>query len=233
MCNGHYRQPQVKAQRKDAPPPGRRQPLSEASGEVNVADRQFAPGATRLVASGRLPASIAGMTAFLVQPRPCAVLAISAAFAVSACAGSSADYPSLAIRDAEIAAQQPVVAPPPAPTPTASAQVMARLASLTTEARKAHAMFQGAAPVAARLVRAGAGSPPGTDPRSSAEIALSDLRSLRSETSVPLADLDAMLAEASNAFEPTAEIAAARDDVKAMIDEEDRLLTELRGLLAS
>ena len=158
---------------------------------------------------------------------------VAAFLALTACAGSADDYPSLAIRDVEridyaeigTSDESDVAAP------VASQEVIERVAALRAQALADHANFVEAAPVARRLVRAGAGADPTSTARGSAEVAISDLSSLRSQTAIPLADLDAMLVAASTALEPTAEIAEARDAVARLIAEEDQVLSELRAIL--
>ncbi len=158
--------------------------------------------------------------------------AVCTSLLLGACAAPSGEYPSLAIRDAEIAAQTSAETPDPAPPASVAQAVLERLATLTAQAQESHAIFTGAAPVATRLIRAGAGQSMSADARASAEIALADLLSIRSQTTIPLADLDLMLVEASNAFEPTAEITQARNLVARLVQEEDRVIAEMRDLLA-
>lgn len=146
------------------------------------------------------------------------------------CAAQTGDYPSLAIREAELAAGMavPEVSPPPAP-PRAT---LDRLGPLLAEARAAHAAFNQAAQATRATVSAASGAASGSENWSVAQVALAELRSRRSTAMVALADLDLLFNNASSAGESTAEIAPVRSEVADMLAEEDRLLDSLIGQLA-
>jgi hypothetical protein len=148
---------------------------------------------------------------------------------LSACA-SSGDYPSLAQRPAERAqgtftpdAAEPAPPPPVAP----SANLVARLSELRSQAEAAHAEFVRAAPAAERLASA-AGSR-GSDSWAAAEVALADLDSIRSRVAVALADLDTLWVDSTIEPGPRESIGAARSAVEALVAEEDAMLARLRG----
>jgi hypothetical protein len=155
-------------------------------------------------------------------------------FALAGCATADGDYPSLAIRDAERSANEVVPAPqldPAPPPPVASAALLERVETLRQQAGTAHDRFLSAVPAARRTVSAGAGASRASDAWAGAQVALADLESLRSVTAVPLADLDELLTSQATAFEPAAEVAAARADVIRMVAEEDEILAGLRSRL--
>ena len=153
---------------------------------------------------------------------------------LAACAAGSADYPSLAIRDAErvegsFDPAAPAEAPPPPAPP--SADLLGRLSQLETQAASAHRAFLEAAPGARRAVIAARGATVETNSYADAQIALADLDSHRSRAAVALGDLDLLFAEAALAFAMRAPIAEARGEVAALIAQEDAILAELRGSL--
>lgn len=153
---------------------------------------------------------------------------------LAACAAGSADYPSLAIRDAErvegsFEPAAPAEAPPPPAPP--SADLLGRLSQLQAQASSAHRAFLEAAPGARRAVFAARGAAVESNAYADAQIALADLDSHRSRTAVALGDLDLLFAEATLAFELRAPIAEVRSEVAALIAREDAVLAELRGAI--
>ena len=150
------------------------------------------------------------------------------ALALSACASTGDDYPSLAIRDVERARGQfePVAVEPinvPEVPVNYEGSLDARLTMLVEAARSAHQRFNASAPAARRTV-ASAGR--------ASQVALSDLESIRSDTAIALADLDILHIAASVAAEDRVQIDAARDSVIALVEQEDATLAELRARVA-
>ena len=148
------------------------------------------------------------------------------------CASQPGNYPSLAIRDPELAARNmtaPEPPPPPAPPPRAT---LDRLGPLAAEARAAHAAFANAAETARARVNAANGALSGTENWSVAQVALADLASRRSTAMIALADLDLLYNDAAIAGESVAEIAPVRDEIVALMAEEDRIVAGLAGQLA-
>ena len=154
------------------------------------------------------------------------------ALALSACASTSDRYPSLAIRDAERVEgtfEADVAATPvPAPAPP-SADLLARLAGLRSDAAGAHREFLSLLPQAQRLVAAAGGV--GSDGWASAQVALASLDAARSKAAVPLGDLDVLFVDATIAAELREPIAEARGEVLQLIAEQDAALARLRGRL--
>ncbi len=152
--------------------------------------------------------------------------------ALPACSADTANYPSLARRPAERAASNtPTAAPAPVST-APDAELPARLAALVERARDADARFVSLRDQAERAVAAGSGGAPGSEGWAVASVALASLESARSDAMIALADLDQLYAAARIASSGEwATIAAARDQVTALIGEEDRILAGLRGRL--
>lgn len=152
---------------------------------------------------------------------------------------SVGDYPSLALRDVErTGSMMPVEAEPvpqPAPLPP-SADLMSRLDGLVAMARGANATFAANRPAAERAVAA-AGSVT-SDSWSTAQIALSSLQASRSSAMVALADLDRMYVDARDEAPleetpTTRAIAAARDEVGALVANQDQVIAALAAQLKS
>ena len=156
---------------------------------------------------------------------------------LAACASASGGkYPSLATRPGErvsgTAEPVPVLAPPPATAATGS-----RIAQLRAQARAAHARFGERRASAATLSAAAQGSAVASEAWSVAQVALASLEAARSEAMIALADLDSLYVSAKDQAALTDgsgdvdAIGAVRDDVIALIGEEDSTLSDLRGRL--
>lgn len=167
--------------------------------------------------------------------RPGLAIALSLIL-LSACAAPQATYPSLSIRDAEriqgsfetgVGPSTSIVATP------LSADITDRLTQLQATAASAHRKFLNAAPGASRIVNAASGASIASDRWSSAQVALADLESVRSQAAVPLGDLDLMHAQASIALDQRESITRARESVTSMIAEQDAILSVLRAKLPS
>lgn len=150
---------------------------------------------------------------------------------LAGCASSSKTYPSLAIRDAERVSGTFTVANPAVRTEAAplSEDVAKRLKQIEARARSNHQAFVAATPGARRAVELGADAAAASNSWGDAQVALSDLDSLRSVTAVALGDLDLLFVDTTLAFEQRDSVAAARDAVIELIRAEDMTLRELRG----
>ena len=156
-------------------------------------------------------------------------LPLCAAILLAGCAGSGDKYPSLAIRDVERAGYFDAgPATPPEPRQPPSGAVLEQVAQLRTEAAAAHWRFLAAVPGARRLANA-AGRAVESDSWAAAQVALADLESKRSQAAVPLGDLDLLFVDATLANVERTAIAAAREEVVALVAEEDAVLADLRG----
>ena len=161
---------------------------------------------------------------------------ILAAIPLAACASAGDEYPSLAIRDAERqtgtfapaigAAAAPAQPAPPAP------ELLDRLAQLRAEAQSAHRAFTALAPAARRRVDAARGAGVASDVWAAAQVAISELDARRSQTAIPMADLDELLVSQAVALQQNGAATQAQAEVQALLEEEDRLLQELKGALA-
>jgi hypothetical protein len=171
------------------------------------------------------------------MPRACTwFLPIALVVSLTACAAAQ-DYPSLERRPAErmTGSARPVTPETPPPPPAAaSPELTTRLAQLVGQARAAHGRFAAKRGNAERLVAAGGSAAPGSEGWSVATVALSDLESARSDAMVALADLDQLYTSESIAASETGNrasvdaLAAARDQVTALVGEEDDVLAALR-----
>ena len=149
---------------------------------------------------------------------------------LTGCASASKTYPSIAIRDAERV--NGTFAPPVSKEPAPLRQEFARqLDQIRVDAAASHENFLAAAPGARSAVSAGADAELSSNAWATAQIAISDLESLRSITAVALGDLDLMFADATLAFEKRQAVAAARDEVLGYLRVEDSTLAELRSRL--
>jgi hypothetical protein len=158
-----------------------------------------------------------------------AILIVLPAFGLlTACAGDTGRYPSLAIRDAERVQGQ--YTPASSDTPAAPIQPVAAstdIAALVAQAEASHQRFTQAEAGARELVAGARGLTIESNERQLALIALSDLSSLRSDTAVNLGSLDLLAAQASTTFAPTEELAAARALVLDLVTAEDAALDAL------
>jgi hypothetical protein len=176
-----------------------------------------------------------------------ATLLLLVMFAPLAACAAAKDYPSLQRRPAErmtsgrqAGSATPVSpeasrAPPAAP----GRQLVTRLAQLVDQARAAHKHFAGRRANTERLVAEGGGGTPGSEGWSVATVALSDLESSRSDAILALADLDDLYTTETIAASQTGDqtrttaIAGARDQVVALVGEEDDVLARLRDRMRS
>lgn len=143
-----------------------------------------------------------------------------------ACAPAAEGYPSLAIRPAERVSgawtPPPRYIPPPPP-----AAALANLDALAAVARAAHGEFTKESAQATRLVSAARNAAVGSEAWARAEVARSSLAAAHSRTLVPLASMDRIYVDASNAGEELDRIAAIRAEVVAMAEQEDAVLAGL------
>jgi hypothetical protein len=166
-------------------------------------------------------------------------LAVPFAFSLvlTGCAASG-EYPSLARRPAErisgtadVVPPEAVPSPPPAPP---SADLTGRLAQLVEQARGGHERFAAKRADTERLVSTAGNAAPGSEAWSVANVAVADLDSARNDTVVALGTLDELYATESVTAGDSGgadAAAAAHAQVGAWVDEEEALLSRLRGQL--
>ena len=207
-------------------------PLRYGGGEVNVGIAPEGLMTTVWRSAAGDPDAPCYQTATM---RPALLAAIALVPALAACqTAPDGAYPSLAIRDVERAQGQLEPVPgdpidvPPVEVPL-DGPLDQRLAALVEQGRSAHARFTEAAPRASRLASAASNSGVGSDAWASAQVALADLDSIRSEAAIALADLDLLFIAGSVEANGTAAIANARQTLLALIQEEDRTLADLRA----
>lgn len=188
-----------------------------------------------------LPASAETLFSTLARARAGLFLPIGAALLVGGC-GRLGRYPPLGLRPAELAYMN--AASTPAQTEEApgeaTADTLARIDSLRTQARQAADTFAIRAKEAERLTAAARGTGTGGDAWAAATVAMASLDSARSDTAMPLADLDSLLVTKSLAAAETEDaahkaerdaVARADDDVAKLLGEEDARLAKLRAVM--
>lgn len=161
-------------------------------------------------------------------------VALASSLTLAACATPGDRYPSLAIRDVERAQGQfePTPATPldvPVVATPATGPLAERLASLGAQATRAHEAFMASAPKAERAASAAAGDAIGTTAWASAQVALADLDSARSQTAIALADLDTLMVADAVQGQDVSAIEIVRQQVIAQVEAEDETLARLRA----
>ena len=166
----------------------------------------------------------------------CAAGLTLATLLLSAC-GSTGGYPSLAKRPAEriTGSAQPAVAEAPAPLAPAApdGNLQTRLTGLLDQAREAHRQFSALSGTVGQLARSARGAPAASESWSVASVGLAQLESRRSQAMIALADCDSLYARARIDGDDGVAIAAVRDQITAWVADEDAVLADLRGHLAS
>lgn len=163
------------------------------------------------------------------------ILAVASAFALTACANSQDNFPSLARRPAErLNTPAPDAMPAPAPTQaTPDPAFLERIAGQMAKARSAHDRFVAHTGPARALVAAASGAPVASEAWSVATIALSELEAARSEAMIALAELDGLYARAEVDGTNSPALTRARTTVMAIVGEQDQVLADLQGRLES
>lgn len=154
-----------------------------------------------------------------------------AMLALSACATPRGEYPDLAIRPEErvSGSMEPVAAEPYIP-PKTGQDVLSSISSLRQSAQQAHAKFTAIVPRAQRAANAARNSPQGSENWAVAQIALSELESSRSDAMIALADLDRLYVDAAVNATELGPLASARDDVMALVAQEDSVINQIGSL---
>ncbi|WP_353229758.1 hypothetical protein [Novosphingobium sp.] len=171
------------------------------------------------------------------------MLTLAMTLALAGCNGGAATFPSLAERPAERAfAQSGMSPPPPLQSPaTPDAATIRQINALRSDATRAHEIFLQAVADATRLAAAAHGSEVGSEAWAVATVALATLDSARSQSALPLADLDALMvatavtaAQANDAAGSATYGAVAEADhaVAALIRAEDERIAALHGTMS-
>ncbi|MEM9085207.1 MAG: hypothetical protein AAGB23_04735 [Pseudomonadota bacterium] len=165
-----------------------------------------------------------------------------AVLSLSACAGSSADYPGFSMPKpsedgTRVAMRFPTVAVPDinqareydAPP---VGDMSARMGAINARAAKASAAFDVSLAAARASTLAATGSQIESDEWAEAQIRLADLASHHSDGRMALADLDVIAAEARLAQTPEddlLELMGLQDSLAASLDEQARVLAKLEA----
>ena len=157
---------------------------------------------------------------------------LSSMLALSACATPRGKYPDLAIRPEEriSGSMEPVAAEPYIP-PKTGADVLSNIVSLRQSAQQAHAKFTAATPRARSAANAARNSHQGSEKWAVAQIALSELESSRSDAMIALAELDRLYVDAAINATELGPLSSARDDVMALVAEEDSVINQIGSLI--
>ncbi len=159
-----------------------------------------------------------------------ATIAVCAA-GLAACAGSTGDYPSLAMRPFENGTAP--ASPLSAPAAIRPATPAARLAELRAAAASADSAFAARSREAGALVGAAAGQPSDSGTHAAALVVLGELDTLRGKTAIALAALDSLAAEAAGALSPDSALTAAQAEVAATLARQDETIARLWGVMDS
>ncbi|MBO9518757.1 MAG: hypothetical protein J7493_11880 [Porphyrobacter sp.] len=151
------------------------------------------------------------------------------ASSLTACAGASDAYPSLAIRDAERVSGTMTPVTPVVIRPAASAEVLGRVDQLEADAASANTAFVAGTPAARRAVNAASGQDVGSENWSVAQVAVAGLEAERAKAMTALADLDRLYVDAGVEGTEIDRIAAAREGVMALVEQQNAVLEELAG----
>ena len=151
--------------------------------------------------------------------------ALPALALLAACSSAGEEYPSLALRPAEVAEVVPMPAssPPPQPAPATVRQIEQHAVA----AAEAHRAFLAEVPGVRSAIDAARGAEAGSESWARAQVALSELQAARNPASVALADIDRLYADAATEGGDLAQIADARARVAAQVDEQDRTIAAL------
>lgn len=150
---------------------------------------------------------------------------------LAGCTAPQEEYPTLAVRDIERVSGTMQVAPPPPPPAAQPPATLERLDELVADARTSHTQFLAAAPAARSSAQAASGAATGSDSWGRAQVAIADLEARRSNAMIALADLDRLYVNASSSAEDLTPIVAARDEIGALVDEQNSIIDSLLGEL--
>lgn len=150
---------------------------------------------------------------------------------LAGCAAPQGDYPSLAVRDIERVSGTMQVTPPPPPPAAQPPATLEQLDQLLAQVRTSHQQFLAATPDARTRAEAARGSATGSDSWARAQVAIADLEARRSNAMIALADLDRLYVNASTSAEDLTPIVAARDEIGALVDQQNSVIDSLLGEL--
>lgn len=164
------------------------------------------------------------------------ISAACTALLLSGCASATANgFPSLARRDAERVSGT-IETPPPVAAPVIdplSPELSSRLAQLEARAGTGHARFRSRESRARQLVGAARGAAVGSEGWSVATVAVAELEAARSEVMIALAELDSLYAAERVAGSDGVLVGKTRDNITALVEQEDRVIAQLGNALRS
>ena len=155
------------------------------------------------------------------------VVAVATCAFLAGCAGSSDQYPSLAIRDAERVSGQFSPSPPTEEIGPVREFSTQEISGLVAAAQESHQAFLDAQLVTGRLVSVARGSGAESEARALALVALADLSTKRSNTAIALADLDLLAAKAATELLSSEQLATAQTTVLELVNRQDSTLAQL------
>ena len=146
--------------------------------------------------------------------------------ALPGCAGDSERFPSLAVRDAERSSpnEDSRQAEEPASTDPA---IISNITEIVAQASDKRAAFLTREAEVQILVQAAQDSLPGDAPFDRALAAIAQLRILRGETALSLAQLDQLERESATTFAPVGEIESAQMQVQQWLSAQDAALVAI------
>ena len=158
------------------------------------------------------------MTIAPARPAVTRILSIAAALGLLTGCATRGDYPSLAPRVAEDAAQAGAADAGAPPVPV-DAALDAQVAALLAQATAGHAAFDKAAGQACSAIARGTGAAQGTEPWIAAQQAISAVDAARAPVLSAAAELDRLVIERGTATGPAVDLtrlAAAQERTSAM-----------------
>jgi len=170
-----------------------------------------------------------------------ALLLVVLPLCLEACA-SSGSYPSLSRRDAERTSStaEPAAAPSSGLTeaPPPSADLQSNVEQLLGQARIAHGEFQANREGTQRAISAAKGSAAASESWVAGQVAFASLEAARSGAITALSDLGQLYAEERIAMPETvspsaAVLGSAREQIKALVEEENGVLVGLAQQLGT
>jgi len=165
---------------------------------------------------------------------------LAASLCLTACTSTAGQYPSLAKREAErvTGPANPAQSPEPAAMPFPDPELEGALAALVASASRAQRAFNAQQGPARRAIAVAQSSARGSDSWMQAHVELAELQASRSSAMIALTDLDALFTKERlaqpGALSPSAiAIAAARDEVEAIVAQQDRAIASMLNRLGT
>ncbi|NNC59093.1 MAG: hypothetical protein HKO05_03770 [Erythrobacter sp.] len=120
---------------------------------------------------------------------------------------------------------------PPEPAEPIPAGVLAEVEAALAKALQAQANFAARAPAVRNAIEAARNSAVGSDRWAGAQVALSELDSLRASTAIALGELDVLYAARAVQLERRDAIGEAREQITRLLARQDAVLAALKPIL--